>query len=93
MKLLRLRIIITNAQPRQYISEIRKLKFDRFDVSDSNGLEEFATWQDKQTRQPFQVLDGDLFYIALIRLSNNEVALYSKFHHLISDAWTINPDR
>lgn len=86
---LRLRIIISEGEPRQYISEVRKHKFDRFDFSHSNGLEDFAGWQDKHTRKLFQLLDADLFYFALIRLSNNEVALFSKFHHLISDAWTI----
>ena len=86
---LRLRIILSRGQPYQYISEIRKHKLDRFDFSDSNGSEEFAGWQDKQTRKPFQLFDSDLFYSALIRLSNNQVALYTKFHHLIADAWTI----
>ncbi|MDQ7093806.1 amino acid adenylation domain-containing protein [Desulfosporosinus sp. PR] len=86
---LRLRIKICEGEPRQYISEIRKHKFDCFDFSYAKGSEDFADWQDQHTRKPFQLLDADLFYIAFVRLSNNEVALYSKFHHLIADAWTI----
>jgi amino acid adenylation domain-containing protein/thioester reductase-like protein len=85
---LRLKIIISEGEPHQYISEIRDYKFDHFDFSHVNGLEDFAGWQDDHTRTPIQPLEEDLFYIAFIRLSKNEVALYTKFHHLISDAWT-----
>ncbi|MCB8817201.1 non-ribosomal peptide synthetase [Desulfosporosinus shakirovi] len=86
---IRLRFIMIEGEPRQFISEFREYQIERLDFSHSNGLKEFEYWKDHQTRLPFKLLDIDLFYIAYVRLSNSKVALYFKFHHLISDAWSL----
>lgn len=86
---IRLRFIMIKGEPHQYISECREYQIDQIDFSHSNGLKEFEDWKDHQTRAPFQLLDTDLFYIAFVRLSNSKVALYFKFHHLITDAWSL----
>lgn len=86
---IRLRFIIVQREPRQYVSEYKEYKVDRFDFTHSDGLKEFEDWKDHQTKAPFQLIDTDLYYIAFARLSNFEVAIYFKFHHLISDAWSL----
>lgn len=36
------------------------------------------------------MIDNDLFYFALIKLSNGEYWFLIKSHHLICDAWTVS---
>ena len=87
---IRLRFVMIDGEPRQYISEFREYQLDQLDFSHSEGLKEFKDWKDHQTRIIYKHLDRDLFYIAYVKLFNSQAALYFKFHHLISDAWSLN---
>lgn len=83
---MRLRIVEENGEPKQYVSEYTYRKIDFYDFSDK-GIEELYKWDEHQTRIPFNLIDSDLFYFALIKISENEGGVYGKLHHLISDAW------
>jgi len=86
---LRLRLVENEGEPRQYISQFSKNQFDRLDFSHPTQLKDYEEWQNYLTKIPFQGLNADLFYIALVRLGKAEGAMYLKFHHIISDAWTL----
>ncbi|AFQ46158.1 non-ribosomal peptide synthetase [Desulfosporosinus meridiei] len=86
---IRLRFIMVDGEPRQYVAVFKEYRLNRLDFSHQHGLEEFELWKDQQTRIPFNLLENDLFYIASVRLTNFKVAIYFKFHHLISDAWSL----
>jgi amino acid adenylation domain-containing protein/thioester reductase-like protein len=76
-------------KPRQYFAEYHKLKIDRFDFANEDGLKEFESWVDRQTKIPFKTTDSELFYFALINLGDHQGGFYLNFHHLICDAWSM----
>jgi hypothetical protein len=43
----------------------------------------------KHTQKPFDLIDSKLYYFSIIKLSDNECAIFSKVHHIINDAWAI----
>lgn len=83
----RLRIVVTDGEPRQYISDYRYHSFDILDFTpDINDL---YKWDERQTKIPMEVIDSDLFFFALVKVGDKDGGFYVKFHHLISDAWTM----
>ncbi len=87
---MRLRIIEKNGQPQQYIAEFNPKEIDFYDFSQKNGLDNLFTWDEAQTKIPFRLIDSDLFYFALIKISDHDGGVYIKTHHLISDAWSMS---
>lgn len=85
---LRLRFIEEDGEPRQYVSEYKFKKIDYLDFS-TRPIEELYAWDEQQTRMPFNLIDSELCYFAMIKINENEAGFYSKTHHLISDAWTM----
>lgn len=85
---LRLRIVDKDGQVMQYISEYRYVKIDILDFS-SDGLNALYDWESKQVGTPFLLEDSNLFYFALIKISDHETCLFMKLHHLIIDAWSM----
>lgn len=83
---LRLHFTEINGEPFQYLTNFNYKNIDFFDFS--NKLESLFEWDTSQTKLPFDILDNDLFYFALLKVSDNEVGVYVKIHHLISDGWT-----
>ncbi len=88
---LRLRFIEENGQVKQYVSDYEKIKLDLFDFRQyENPEKEFRKWVDKQAEKPFDIENRGLFYFALFKLSDNDNGYLAKFHHIISDGWSIN---
>lgn len=88
---LRLRFLEQNGDIFQYVSEYEKLKLDFFDFSVYEESEaEFEKWVEKEARKPFQLENEKLFYFALFKISENDNGYLAKFHHIISDGWSIN---
>lgn len=83
----RLRIVEMEGEPRQYVSEYRFHTFDFYDFS--KDINELYRWDEKQTRISMEMIETDLFFFALVKVSDCEGGFYVKFHHLISDAWTM----
>lgn len=84
---IRIRISEAEGEPVQYISKYNYTKIDFLDFS-KKGLKELYKWDEQQTTTPFDIEGSDLFYFALIKISDIEGGFYFKLHHLISDAWT-----
>ena len=74
---------------KQYFAEYQEFKIDRFDFTYESGSKAFESWVNKQTKIPFKTTTSELFYFALINLTNNQGGFYIKLHHLICDAWGI----
>jgi hypothetical protein len=85
---IRLRFIEENGEPRQYISEYEYIKPDFLDFS-KKDITELYKWDEQQSRIPFNLEEGPLFYFALLKIKDDEGALYIRYHHLVSDAWSI----
>jgi amino acid adenylation domain-containing protein/thioester reductase-like protein/non-ribosomal peptide synthase protein (TIGR01720 family) len=77
-----------NNEPRQYIAEYQFYDLDILDYK-NRSLKEFYQWENDMTLIPFKLYDANLFYFALIQLPGNEIAFYSKVHHIITDGWAI----
>lgn len=85
---MRIRITEVDGQPFQYVSPFVYLSFDYLDFS-GKGLQGLYEWDSAQTQSYLPLLDKQLFYIAIVRLGENEFVWYAKVHHIISDAWSL----
>lgn len=88
---LRIKIREIDNEVFQYISQYEYKKIDLFDFSDCD-LDKMYKWDTEQTRTPFNIYDSELFYFALLKISESEVGIYSRMHHLISDGWSVVND-
>ncbi|MCY9517573.1 non-ribosomal peptide synthetase [Paenibacillus apiarius] len=52
--------------------------------------EKFDTWSQKKFKEKFSILKDKLYYFAIFQISDEEIGYFSKFHHIISDGWSIN---
>ncbi|MFV0412694.1 MAG: amino acid adenylation domain-containing protein [Oscillospiraceae bacterium] len=87
---LRLRFTEQQGEAKQYVSPYKWVPVHFFDFSRGAGKDDLYEWDAKQTQTPFSILDEDLFYVALIKVGEQDGGMYVKLHHLISDAWTIS---
>ncbi len=88
---LRLKLIEKNGEVYQFVSEYKKLKLDFFDFSVfENPEKEFKTWVDNEAGKPFEMINKNLFYFAMFKISENDNGYFIKTHHIISDGWSIN---
>lgn len=85
---IRLRFGIDGSEPYQYIQPYAPYEVDVLDFA-GRGIEKLYEWDSMQTQAPMPILGCDLFYIALIKIGENEGGMYAKFHHLISDGLSI----
>ena len=85
---LRLRLTEDNGNPRQYIGEFNYHNIEYLDFS-QKSKKELYKWDEEQTRSPFKLLNSDLFYFAVMKLSEDEYGIYIKVHHLVNDGWSI----
>jgi len=84
----RIRISEVAGEPKQYLSDYSYRKFDLINFNDDTN--ELFRWDEKQTRTPMKIIDSDLFSIVLIKINDHDGGFFAKFHHLISDAWTMS---
>lgn len=84
---IRFRMTEENGEPVQYIAPYEPVRFDRYEFASN---EELYRWDETQSVLPFQLTDSPLFYFTLIRVGENDGGFYVRFHHLISDAWTMS---
>jgi len=88
---LRLRFVEKNGEVKQFVSNYERVKLDFIDFSkDESPEEEFNKWVDKEARKPFMLENERLFYFAIFKISDNDNGYFAKFHHIISDGWSIN---
>ncbi len=84
---IRIRITENAGVPQQYPTEYRYHKIDFFDFSDKN-ITELYKWDSVQTQIPFNLLNSELFYFAIIKIDENDSGFFLKIHHILSDAWS-----
>ena len=85
---LRMRVTEIDGEAKQYITPYKYQKIDMLDFSNKD-ISELYKWDTKMTREPFFALNSPLFHTAVLKVTEDSVALYVKFHHLIGDAWTL----
>lgn len=88
---LRLRFVEEDGEAKQFVSNYERVKLDFIDFSKyENPEEEFNKWVKKEARKSFVIENERLFYFAMFRISDNDNGYLAKFHHIISDGWSIN---
>ncbi|MBY0596200.1 non-ribosomal peptide synthetase [Bacillus bingmayongensis] len=76
-------------EPKQYFIKHEEQEFEFFDfssVEDSDLLEE---WIEQKTKETFTLFNSNLYYFALIKLNDNECAVFGNVHHIIMDGLSI----
>lgn len=86
---IRIRVVGDENGQKQYIADYSEKKLDVFDFTNST-IEELYKWDEQQSYIPFNLIDSDLFYFALVKINENDGGFLVKLHHLVSDAWTMS---
>lgn len=86
---IRLRITVCGAEPAQYISNDPAAPLDRIDFStEEHPGEAFRQWVEAESRKPFPLTGGPLFYFALFTVGEQDCGYFVKLHHIIADGWS-----
>lgn len=85
---LRIKIVKkANEEVEQYVDKYSYFNVDFFDMSDKNK-EELEELEEKLTVLPFDVINNNLYYFAIVKVTKTSGYIFVKLHHLVSDAWT-----
>ncbi len=76
-------------RPCQYLEPAWDKQLDLFDFHIPDGTTRLKNWATDQASQPFEFLNSDLFYFALVRHDDGKSGYFMKLHHIISDGGTI----
>ena len=71
--------------PLQYVADYQESSFDILELSSRDSL---IKLQNSVVKNPFPILDSDLFKIILFKYSNGTGGFITVAHHLIGDSWT-----
>lgn len=74
--------------PMQYFKEFSPYNVDVYNFSDKS-IDSFESFREKLCQELFDLYDSDLFKFVICILPNNQIALICKFHHIITDAWSL----
>lgn len=85
---MRTTIVKNGDNPMQYFKDFSPFDIKEYDFSDQS-LESFKDFQKKFSQETFDLFENPLFQFVICILSNDEIALIGKFHHLITDAWSL----
>lgn len=84
---LRLQVGKNEDEVYQYIQEYTEYNVDFYDMS-GKTKEELEKLEEDLKVIPFDVIDKPLYYIAVVKTGKDSGYIFTKLHHLISDAWT-----
>jgi len=88
---LNLRMVEEDGDVRQYVQDFEESEIDFFDFSTYDQPEvEFNRWLEREAERPFDLINGKLFYLAMFKINDHDTGYLGKFHHIISDGWSIN---
>jgi amino acid adenylation domain-containing protein/non-ribosomal peptide synthase protein (TIGR01720 family) len=76
-------------EPEQYFVKHEEQKFEFFDFSSVQDSDLLEKWIEQKTQEIFTLFDSDLYYFALIKLNDNECAVFGNVHHIIMDGLSI----
>lgn len=87
---MRLRCIEVDGAPKQYVCQFTGYDADFLDFSHCDDADsEFNKWLAEDFKKPFGDIYGDLYYFAVIKISENKSAWYMKIHHIKFDGWSV----
>ncbi len=89
---IRLRLCLDdNGNPCQYISDYQYQGIEIKDFSNCNDpVKAMYEWDSQETLKPFELLNSDLYHFVILKLSDTEGGIFTKIHHIISDAWSMS---
>ncbi|EEK70326.1 hypothetical protein bcere0007_52480 [Bacillus mycoides] len=76
-------------EPEQYFIKHEEQEFQFFDFSSVKDSDLLEKWIEQKTQETFTLFDSDLYYFALIKLNDNECAVFGNVHHIIMDGLSI----
>ncbi|MBD1372685.1 amino acid adenylation domain-containing protein [Hazenella sp. IB182357] len=80
-----------NQEAYQTISDFALTKIDLKDFSlEDNPQLSCDKWMKQEIEKPFHLINHDLFYMAIYKISDSRIGLFIKIHHLIFDGWSIH---
>lgn len=85
---LRLRLCLRNDEIKQYIAPYTYKKIDVFNFYQRD--KEYEEWLQSTNTSVFNIYDSDLYYVAIVIHPDGRGGFYFKFHHIITDAWSIS---
>ena len=85
-----LRTIITKKEntPKQHFKNFETFDPETQDFS-KKTIEQFKKYQQKIAQEMFNIHNNNLYKFIICKLPNKKIALICKFHHLITDAWSL----
>lgn len=85
---MRTRIFKKGDIPMQYFTDFSPFDIPVFDFS-KKTMRDFRIFQKDYAKKIFNIYENDLYEFAICILSNDEIALVCRFHHLVTDAWSL----
>lgn len=76
-------------EPEQYFVKHEEQEFEFFDFSSGEDSDLLEQWIEQKTQETFTLFNSDLYYFALIKLNDNECAVFGNVHHIIMDGLSI----
>ncbi|PFD35310.1 non-ribosomal peptide synthetase [Bacillus cereus] len=76
-------------EPEQYFVKHEEQEFECFDFSSVEDSDLLEKWIEQKTKETFTLFNSDLYYFALIKLNDNECAVFGNVHHIIMDGLSI----
>ncbi|MEC0172767.1 amino acid adenylation domain-containing protein [Paenibacillus graminis] len=83
---MRLRMVRSQLQVEQYVSEYRPFPLPRYTF---DSLDQLEKWVSEKATIPFELNDSNLFEFAYL-FAEGTSYLYVKQHHLTTDAWSLS---
>lgn len=84
---LRFNIVMQNNTPMQYVKEFTNFNAELINTID---LEiDIEKYMKNETDKPIDIFGNSLFEFKIIRFEDNRTGIFYKFHHIISDAWSL----
>lgn len=82
----KIKILVEDDNPRQYISEDINQKITIYEV---NGYDELEEIREKVVSTPFDLLNSYLYNFYIFKLPKNQGAFMLNIHHILADSWTL----
>ncbi|MDT3495733.1 amino acid adenylation domain-containing protein [Bacillus toyonensis] len=76
-------------EPKQYFIKHEEQEFEFFDFSNVDNSDLLEEWIEQKTKETFTLFNSNLYYFALIKLNDNECAVFGNVHHIIMDGLSI----
>jgi amino acid adenylation domain-containing protein len=85
----RIRIEEEAGEPKQHFGpEEEYFKLDYVDFS-GQSVEKLYDWDSEQSKIIVPVINNKLYYFAFLKIDEENCAIFTRMHHLISDAWSV----